>query len=149
MDDMARRRVRNALDSSGQSQVQAVKELRDAEQLHQFALNYNVNDGFSPLQAIIEHPACDKGTALYIYWLFFDEHTEIPSTKVARSPEFDAPGLVAAIERRVQSESFATAEIFFNPAAEFSKVQLYKLHKQGRDAFLQAIGRRILEREWL
>jgi hypothetical protein len=44
------------------------KRLTEPEQWHQFALNWNWDDGYVPLQWIIRQENCDAGTALLIYW---------------------------------------------------------------------------------
>ena len=147
MDDVSRQRVANALNARDTSQVQAVRELLTAEQLHQFVLNYNVNDGFLPILAVVEHPACDRGTALYVFWLF-DGFYEAGAA-AERKPEFDTVTLQSVLLNRLRVGTFSSAEIFCDPSAQFSKVQLYQLQKQGKDEFMQPVGTKVMEREWI
>lgn len=44
------------------------KQLQTPREFHRFARDWNWDDGFKPLQWIINQPQCDKGTALLIYW---------------------------------------------------------------------------------
>lgn len=42
--------------------------LQTSEELHDYAWNYNWDDGFDNLRWVINNPLCSKGTALLIYW---------------------------------------------------------------------------------
>jgi len=53
--------------------------LEDPKKLYKYVAKYNWDDGEEELQYIINHPKCDKATALLIYWLsqphLFDDAT--------------------------------------------------------------------------
>jgi hypothetical protein len=40
----------------------------DAEELHRMALQFNWDCGCAELRLIVEHPMCDEGTALLVFW---------------------------------------------------------------------------------
>ncbi|PPE72055.1 hypothetical protein C3942_20380 [Solimonas fluminis] len=146
MDEISRQRVKRALCLDGPEQLQAIESLSSSEQLHQFLLNYNINDGYLPVRAIVNHKACDKGSALYVYWQF---PPELRITNETAEPDYDAAGLLNDIRRRLDADSFGSAEYYYDPSAEFTAVQLYKLRKSGNTAHLESVGSRKLEREWL
>lgn len=145
MNEIEREQVKRALRLNGDAMVRGVERLTSSEQLHQFVLNYNVNDGYLPIRAVINHRACDKGTALYIYWQFA---ASSPAPKSA-TPKYDAAALLREIETRFQDGSYGTAEYHCDPTTEFTAVQLRKLKLEGRDAHLQSVGFKRIEREWL
>src|SRR5687767_13658437 len=66
------RPVIEALGTDGPARHAAIASLSTAEQLHQFALNYNPNDDPVACAVVAEHPACNRGTALTLLWLFAD-----------------------------------------------------------------------------
>lgn len=45
------------------------RELNTPEKLHEFAARYNWDDGLEVPRWIVNHPLCDRGTALMMYWL--------------------------------------------------------------------------------
>lgn len=117
-----RKRVRAALAAGGASNVVAsLADLQSPEELHQFALHYNVNDGFLPIRFLIRSPLCDKGTALYAYWLF-DEIVlgERLDPEPEPDEEFDAPPIIAEIEERFLSGYYTHQEIAFDPREELA-----------------------------
>jgi len=40
----------------------------NTEQLHEFMLRYNWDDGFEVPRAVLNHPGCERGTALFMLW---------------------------------------------------------------------------------
>ncbi len=146
MDDLARERVRRALFADGAERLAAIAALTGAEQVHQFALNYNVNDGLSPVRALLAHPACDHGTALCIFWLFEDAH-DMPADP-GLDPEFDVLALLTALTSRLREARFASCDIHFDPTQGLTRTQVHLLRKQGAGEFLPAVGTRAIEREW-
>lgn len=95
----------------------AIAALTSSAELHQFCLRFNVNDGFDPLYAVIAHPQCDAGTALYIYWQFHellaDEQARADMT--GQDARWNPAPLLASIERRYP-HAFAHQAIPCDPA---------------------------------
>jgi hypothetical protein len=137
-----------ALDSMGDAQIAAIKSLQSAEELHQFALNHNINDGVAPVFAVLANPYCDAGTALYEYWLCWPgfDGLEPRADRADLSPDLDA--LRAEIIRRLESRTFSSALIRFDPREGLSKVQQYRLEKEG-ERLLNSIGSAEIARIWL
>lgn len=52
-----------------ESITENLKQLESTQEIHEFATNYNWDYGIEPLKLILQHPLCDRGTALKIYWL--------------------------------------------------------------------------------
>ena len=94
------------------------KKLRTPEEWHQFALHWNWDDGFAPLQWIIEQPLCDRGTALHIYWhasptwfYQFDGREDVR----AHNGNIDEYDFLKNIEARYLSGFYTRQEIKFDP----------------------------------
>jgi hypothetical protein len=153
MDDLSRQRVRRALELGGADAADAVATFTTAEELHQYALNVNVNDGLLPIRSLAEHPACDRGTALYVFWQFTDLFDTLDASprETAADPEWDAAGLLARIAERLRTNAFRSAEVAFDPSAALSltRVQIHAYRQAGLDTFLAAVVGRSIEREWL
>lgn len=109
--------VTAALDADYAAQAGAVAALASADQLHDFSRRYNVNDGLDPLQAVIAHPHCDAGTALYIYWQFHEllADAQARSDSARESPRWNAAALLGTIEQRYP-HGFAQRGIAYDPA---------------------------------
>jgi hypothetical protein len=117
-----RGRVASALEAGPWSDTMARKlaDLKLPEELHQFALNYNVNDSLNPIRFIIRSALCDKGTALYAYWLFDEIILTPPERQGPPEPdeEWNAAALVAEIEERFTTGFYTRQEIAFDPREE-------------------------------
>ena len=85
-------------------------------ELHHFACNFNWDCGSDELAAVIEHPQCDAGTAMMIFWLgqpthYYRRHRD---GKLAEheKPAFD---FLRHIESRLLSDDFAHSAIACDP----------------------------------
>lgn len=97
---------------------QPVETLQSPEELHQFAWSYNWDDGLEALRRLVNHPLCDKGTALLIYWRagpgFLYQYVtvdEIPDDYLFK----DEYEFVSALEQKYLLNGFASAAIAFDP----------------------------------
>ncbi|AKV03295.1 hypothetical protein AKJ09_09958 [Labilithrix luteola] len=151
MTDDERLQVKRVLELRGSKMAEAVAELATAEQLHQWLLHYNVNDGFLPCLALVRHPACDRGTALMLYWRFSDCLMEPRDPEqTAKAAAWDAHALLVELGDRLTRNDFASAEICFDPVStlnlttEAQKTFIYAGVPEGN---LQAVGSRAVERE--
>lgn len=85
-------------------------------ELHHFACNFNWDCGTDELATVIDHPECDAGTAMMIFWLgqptyYYRGHR---SGKLAEheQPTFE---FLRHIETRLMSDDFACSAIACNP----------------------------------
>ena len=152
--DEERIRVCEALELSHRECAQVVDSLTTAEQLHQFALNYNPNDGVIPLLAVVRHPRCDAGTATFIYWLFEDLlfDSSLRALTAIKPAEWNCDAVLVVIERRFDSGDLATTEIYFNALEECrcNVVQRNKLVTSGiNPSRMTPIGTNLIKRQWL
>ena len=154
MNDVERQHVRRALQLEGVECVHAIEAFRTPEQLHQFALNNNPNDGVLSMLAVVRHPNCDAGTATYVYWqfstlLFEPESRELQQRKAA---EWNASAVLDTIEQRFLKGSFTAAEIYCDPQADWQLNVIQRRNLIGAGVNperLNPIGFRRVEREWL
>lgn len=84
--------------------------------LHRKALGYNWDNGIEGLQKILDDRACDRGTALAIYWMgapgYYREYRKVTD---AESWERKTLRFLRALERRYLRGEFASATVLFNP----------------------------------
>lgn len=94
----------------------APKPSAKAKALHLDALTHNWDDGVAELQRLVDHPACDLGTALAIYWMgapgFDQQYVRASEVDGWRRETFS---FLRKLERRLLKRDFATAGILFNP----------------------------------
>jgi len=95
----------------------AVADLQTSEQLHLFVYNWNWDSGVEPLFSVIRHPQCDKGTALYVFWLtdpvyLFDQYGEGDQP---RDWEQEYYNLVVEIRDRFRAGNYALENISCDP----------------------------------
>jgi Domain of unknown function (DUF4274) len=120
----------------GLDMVERLTKLETPLELHQFVLHYNVNDSFRPSRAIIRNPLCDRGTALYAYWLF--EAIAVSRQQTYHFPESEdwmanwgiGLSLVEEIEERYLADSYKTRLFRFDPTESWTKASLLSLLKK-------------------
>ena len=85
-------------------------------ELHHFACNFNWDCGTDELAAVVDHPDCDAGTALMIFWLgqpahYFRAHKRNKLTE-SETPVF---AWLDSIARRLVSGDFSCCNIACDP----------------------------------
>lgn len=93
--------------------------LVDPEELHLFASLFNWDGGVEELRDVIQHPLCDLGTAMLVYWrgqpgydLQYADREAVPDH---RREVWD---LLREIEQRVAEGRFMTASQSYDPATD-------------------------------
>lgn len=125
--------VETALDSAAEEIAAAIARFISADQLHHFSLRYNVNDGLTPLHAVIAHPHCDAGTAQHLYWQFHEllADAQARADTAQESQRWNVDALLTAIEQRYPP-GFGEHAIAYDPAAlgldAAERVQIRQLH---------------------
>jgi hypothetical protein len=56
-------------DNFAERRAEVLAEVETPEELHIFSMAYNWDDGEEFLQRVIDHPLCDQGTGLMLFWL--------------------------------------------------------------------------------
>jgi hypothetical protein len=96
-----------------------VSSLQTSEELHLLAWNYNWDnsDAVEVMRHIINHPLCDQGTALLIYWYAGPCYVYARPDETARSDTADHAlyALVEEIERNYLAAKFRYQSIRFDP----------------------------------
>ena len=95
------------------TQITCISDLQSMEELHFVAANLNWdNDDPDMVRAIIEHPLCDAGTALLLYW-YGQGFYSTPET-------LDTPfgQLFKTITDRFVARGYASYKIHFDPIKE-------------------------------
>jgi hypothetical protein len=152
MTEDRREQVRRALAlEDGGAMAAAIDAFSDAEQLHQFLANYNVNDGFLPCLAIARHPSCDRGTATWLYFQFADLFGDEAARAEHRTRDdrWNADAVMTLLEERFATARFASADFLFDPA-EWLGLDESALRRFSVPAnVLRPVGVRRVERLWL
>lgn len=96
------------------TQITCISDLQSMEELHFVAANLNWDDDDPDIvRAIIEHPLCDAGTALLLYWYGQGFYFSTPET-------LDTPfgQLFKTITDRFVARGYASYKIHFDPIKE-------------------------------
>ena len=96
---------------------QALQEVETSEELHQFAGNFYPDGGIDILRKVINHPLCDKGTALMIYCMGRPGYyyRQLERKKSLRPEQQEAFELLKEIEEKYTSNGFTRSNIKFDP----------------------------------
>jgi hypothetical protein len=93
-----------------------LETLITSEELHDFAWNYNWDDGVKDLEWIIDNTLCDKGTALLIYWhmapVYLLKYEDISEVSEYEQEDFL---FMQKLEQKYLNEGFARSNIAFDP----------------------------------
>ena len=88
----------------------------DSWELHDFAASYQGSEAEAKLLEVVRHPACDRGTALMIYWTNAPHYyLRYASRQEVQPYEQAGWDLLEAIEERIRSDRFEHREIWFDP----------------------------------
>ncbi|ANP46878.1 DUF4274 domain-containing protein [Candidatus Viadribacter manganicus] len=94
------------------------RDNRDPEELHAFASTWNWDGGFEALEEITRNPACERATALYIYWHgapeWYRQYTDRDAVAEAKG-DADLFDFLTRIETRYVAGEFALGSIAFDP----------------------------------
>lgn len=91
--------------------------VESAEELYQFVGNFNLDGGFDEFRKVIDHPLCDKGVALLIYYrlnpsaYYFSIERGKPFLPFQNEPF----AFIKEIEARFRDGLFATSLIRVDP----------------------------------
>lgn len=96
---------------------QALERIESSQELHQFAGNFNADGGIDVLRKIINHPLCDKGTALMVYCMGRPGYyyRQLERKKFLKPDQQEAFTLLKEIEEKYTSNVFAGSTIKFDP----------------------------------
>ena len=85
-------------------------------ELHYYALNLDQDGGEAALRAVLDHPLCDVGTALMIYWLAQPD-LRLGWEADGEALEYDPEGLafIKQVQERLINQDFANSMIRFDP----------------------------------
>ena len=104
--------------------------VESSQEIDFFAKNYNWGDGLEPLKLVLNHPLCDFGTALKIYWLGQPDYyagfvieNNIPACNR------DVYLFLKFIESLIAKDHFQHNQIQFDPIADFPIEQRHHIAK--------------------
>lgn len=106
-----------------------------ALELHCVASNLNWDLGYDGLRAVLEHPRCDRGTALLLYW--FGDPTYAPADPDAEWNREPAEFLAGIAERYLRG-GFASSAIATDPACAFGEDRRFSGNAPVPEAMLAA-----------
>ncbi len=119
-------RIEELLYADDPADVLAALVGMSAEQLHLFLYRYNWDDGFAIPRAVLQHPRCERGTALLIYWA-------LGGAFVEEEAKGDHRVLLDEVRSRLLSGAMAELEIEYDPVADWglNRLQVVKLERAG------------------
>ena len=99
----------------------------DAAQTHEWVERYNWDDGVGPVRDVVDSPETEFATALLIYWRL--EGPWLHSNQGGVNQ--DARALNARVRDRLLAGFYPEGKLRFDPTAELSRTQVYRLQKSG------------------
>lgn len=108
----------------------------DAAQTHEWVQRYNWDEGLGPIRDLIDHSDTEFATALLIYW-----RLEGPWLVSGSGVNEDAKALNELVRNRLLAGFYPKRGLRFDPMAELSRTQVFKLQKAG-------LPRELLQPEW-
>ena len=98
-------------------------------ELHQWVIEYNWDDGFAPIWPIVESEETEFATGLLIYWRLGGPWLEESSSDV----NDEANRLQRLVKEHLLSGFYRQGNLNYDPVTDegLSKVQVYKLKKVG------------------
>lgn len=111
----------------------ALSHIDSSLELHAFAEQFNWDSGSTRLAALLNHPQCDRGTALMIYWIgepvyFADFSSEHDAPRVNR----DGYRFLKCVESLLMTDQFQHNQIRFDPTVDLNVAQRRRLEKDSR-----------------
>jgi hypothetical protein len=96
------------------------ESISDAEELHLYADGFNWDTGVEQMRRVIQHPLCDRGTALLIYWRGAPGYyARFGDRAETRNPDqADHYDLLQEIEQKVTSGEFPTRRFIYDPKSD-------------------------------
>ena len=92
------------------------RDTADAEELHAFASTYNWDKGTWALEALLQNPACEAATALFIYWHaapeYYRQFVERDAVPEFQREDFD---FIMSIESRYVAGQFPRGVLWYDP----------------------------------
>lgn len=104
-------------------QLLCINQLQSMEELHYVAANLNWDDGITAAQAIINHPLCDAGTALLLYWRGQGYWYSKPDSPTVEKQFF------AELIERFSNNRFASYRIAYDAVGEMMLPSLKELQQ--------------------
>lgn len=122
------------------------RETTDPEELHAFAQNWNWDAGHGVLEEILNNPACEAATALYIYWHaspeYYLQFANAEAMASAGGDPDDILGFLSRLEARYVAGKFTVGSIAFDPTDPFGGGAGYSLvgcYDDMSDKFVRAL----------
>ena len=115
--DNQRRRIVHALERDDVSDLSPIEQLSSPQELHQFMMHYNWDDGDDAVIAVLDHPQCDFGTALLIYWLSGPIVCEATRDHVIEKRPWSSQlyGRIETLERELIESDYSATEFSVDP----------------------------------
>jgi hypothetical protein len=125
-------------------------KLTRPEEIHALAVNYNWdNDTDELIRLILDHPACDKGTALMLYYMaeplyYYQKYQDIDDVMKNKESdwEVDSFRLIKYIEEKIKANNFKTAMFSYDAQKELRQNSLFNPHPKNPN-YIKEIAERI------
>lgn len=102
--------------------------MSNPDEVHEWVLLYNWDDGLDPIWPVVENDATEFATALLIYW-----RLDGPLFRREPSANAEASRLRALVEKRLLNGDYAKGSLRYDPVADngLSSIQVAKLKRAG------------------
>ena len=110
--------------------AETLATIESSQEIEFFAENYNWDDGIEPLKLVLDHPLCDFGTALKIYWLGQpDYYAGFATENNIPLCNRDVYLFLKFVESLIINNSFQYNNIQFDPIANYPIEQRHYIAK--------------------
>ena len=104
--------------------AQTLRRIDSSAELHALTQQINWDDGFVRLNEILDHPLCDRGTALMIYWLGDPTYLDATaSDQVVSKGNQQIHVFLKRVETQLMSYYFKHNTIAYDPMVDLNAVQ--------------------------
>lgn len=111
---------------------QLIAQLTNPEEIHYLATQYNWDNGDELIYEIVNHPHCDKGTALMLYYLaepllYYAKYKDIEDVikNKENNWEINSFKLIKYIEDKIISDVYRTSLFSFNADKELKAYSVF------------------------
>lgn len=110
-------------DVTEQELLDLIKQM-SPDEMHEFVIHYNWDDGPEPMRSVAARNDCDLGTALSIYWL---------AGPIEPAASSHIASLIQFVRQRIIVGAYTRQQISVNPLYTFipNKLQFTKYQRSG------------------
>lgn len=130
-----------------------LSKINSSEPLHYLASGINWDGDLEAINYVVNHPNCDRGTALLVYWYNQPGFWSLKTESELKEYELESFQLHRELEKRLLGNFYKQSAICFDPYTDQGLDWVSSLNKRELEnippSLIQiSIGKRLSEIEW-